>query len=196
MLRKTTLIAAALSMVSLPTFAGSPEPAPYEPVIAPAAPAAPASPDWSGFYAGAQLGFGDVNTSLPGVSGDDVIGGLTAGYDFDLGKYVVGFGADYDFADIGVSPTVDVENIFRLKMRSGIKTSPRGLLYITGGYAHLQTSGLGDEDGKFYGAGYEHFVTDNVTLGGEVLHHEFYDIGSTTTDADATTYQVRATFRF
>ncbi len=196
MFRNATLIAAALSTsVALPAFAGSPEPAVVEPTIIAAAPLAPVGPDWTGFYAGAQLGYANVDTNAAGVDGDDMIGGLTAGYDWDLGNYVVGVGTDYDFSDINLSPTNNLESIWRLKVRSGVKIG-NGLLYISGGYAHVDVSGLGDEGGTFYGAGYEHMFTPNISLGGEVLYHEFDNVGSTTTDVDATTYQVRATYRF
>ncbi|RKF13784.1 porin family protein [Roseovarius spongiae] len=195
MLRKTTALAAALATVALPAVAGNIEPAPVEPVIAPPAPAAPVSPNWTGFYAGGQLGFADVDTNLAGVDGDDMIGGLTAGYDYDLGDFVVGIGADYDFADVSLSPTLDVDSMWRLKMRSGVKIG-NGLLYLTGGYAQVDTNSIGSEDGKFYGAGYEHMIADKFTVGAEVLQNEFDNVGSTATDIDATTYQVRATFRF
>ncbi|QIE44899.1 porin family protein [Pseudohalocynthiibacter aestuariivivens] len=196
MFRKATLIVAALSTsVALPAFAGSPEPVVVEPAITPAAPVVAVGPDWTGFYAGAQLGYADVDTNVANVDGDDMIGGLTAGYDWDLGKYVVGVGADYDFADVGLSPTNSLDSIWRLKMRSGVKIGD-GLLYLSGGYAHVDTSGFGDEGGKFYGAGYEHMMTENISVGGEVLHHEFDNVGATANDVDATTYQVRATFRF
>jgi len=197
MFRKATLIAAALSTtVALPTFAGSPEPATTEPAIAPAAPVvANFGPDWTGFYAGGQLGYADIDSNVANLDGDDVIGGLTAGYDWDLGKYVVGVGADYDFADIGLSPTTNLDSIWRLKLRSGVKIG-NGLLYMTGGYAQVDVGGLGSEDGKFYGAGYEHMLTENISLGGEVLYHEFDNVGATATDIDGTTYQVRATYRF
>ena len=58
------------------------------------------------------------------------------------------------------------------------------------------TDNLGDEDGWFAGGGYEYLVTDNVSVGGEVLYHEFDDFDNSGTDVDATTVQARATFRF
>ena len=80
--------------------------------------------------------------------------------------------------------------MFRAKLRAGPKIG-RGLLYGTGGYAWADTDNIGSDDGWFIGAGYEHRVTDQFSLGGELLYHEF-DGG----DIDATTLQARATFRF
>ncbi|WP_320177333.1 outer membrane beta-barrel protein [Roseovarius pacificus] len=197
MLKQGSLIAASLALATGPAFAGSPvEPAP-DPVIATPAPApAPASPDWTGGYLGGQVGYGNADTNLPGVDGDGAIGGLTGGYDYDFGQWVIGGGLDYDWADISLGAgNPDLENIFRVKLRGGYKIG-NGLLYGTGGWAQADTDTLGDDDGYFVGAGYEHMVTQNFSLGGEALYHEFSNFGNTTTDLEATTVQVRGTFRF
>ena len=151
-------------------------------------------PDWTGAYGGLQLGYADVGSN-GAVNGDDWIAGFTGGYDYDLGNWVVGGGIDYDFADISLGGGLTLDSVFRAKLRGGYKIG-NGLLYGTGGYALADTNTLGSEDGYFVGAGYEYLVTDNLSLGGEVLYHEFDNYGSTATDVDATTYQARATFRF
>lgn len=197
MLKTTTALLAATAFLAAPALAGNvSEPAP-EPVIAtPVAPPAPATPDWTGFYAGGQIGYAWVDTDLAGIDGDDIIGGLILGYDYDLGNnWVIGAGLDYDFADIDLNGAASLENVFRAKLRGGYKIG-NGLLYGTGGYAWADTDNVGDEDGWFLGGGYEHMVTDNISLGGEVLYHQFDDFGNTGADVDATTLQVRAAFRF
>jgi len=156
------------------------------------------SPNWTGFYAGGQLGYANVDTDIANVDGDGFIGGLTAGYDYDLGNWVVGAALDYDWADVGLSnvPETTVDSIFRAKLRGGYKLG-NGLLYATGGYAMADTNNLGDEDGYFVGAGYEHLITESISLGGEVLYHEFDGFNTVpNTNVEATTVQVRATFRF
>jgi opacity protein-like surface antigen len=215
--------AAASALMAGTAFAGNVEPAPMEPVIAPAAAPVFTSPNWTGFYAGGQLGYGSVDADGAfsdndddddddlfefDSDGDGFIGGLTAGYDYDLGNFVVGAGVDYDFADIDVDGDdgdliigdefegATIESIFRAKLRGGYKLG-NGLLYATGGYAIADTDDLGDEDGYFVGGGYEHLITDNMSLGGEVLYHQFEGFGDFgDIDADVTTAQVRATFRF
>jgi len=194
MKRSLAILAAGATIAAAPALAGTLEqPAPEAPV----APAEPLdlSPDWTGFYGGAQLGFGDVDSNLPGVSGDDVIGGLTVGYDHDFGNWVAGGALDIDWADINIAPGVNVDQVFRAKLRGGYKIG-RGLLYATGGFANIDTSGLGDDDGYFIGGGYEHMVTDNISVGGEVLYHEVETFGATAADIEATTVQLRATYRF
>ncbi len=195
-MRKILTALAATTLGVTPALAGSPAPAPQDTTIAAAVPAPNYGPDWTGFYGGAQVGWGDVDTNVPGVSGDDMIGGLTFGYDHDLGDWVIGAGLDYDWADIGLAPGLSVDNIFRAKLRGGYKVG-NGLIYGTGGYANADTSTLGDEDGYFVGAGYEHLISDQFSVGGEVLWHEFDGFNTfPSTDVEATTVQVRGTFRF
>lgn len=196
MLKMTTALAAVTALLAAPAFAGNMvEPAP-EPEMLTYAPVAPASPNWTGFYVGGQIGYGWVDTDLPGVKGDDIIGGLVAGYDYDLGNnWVVGGGLDYDWADIKLAPGISVEEVFRAKLRGGYKIG-NGLLYGTGGYAWADTDNVGDGDGWLIGGGYEHMVSQNISLGAEVLYHEFNNFGTVKPDVDATTVQARATFRF
>ncbi|WP_338548829.1 outer membrane protein [Roseovarius phycicola] len=195
-MKKTpSIIAAALVLGAAPAFAGSATPAAPEPVIEQAAPVPFSSPDWTGFYGGAQLGYANIDTSAGGDD-DGFIGGLTAGYDFDLGQWVVGGGLDYDFADISIAGgAADLESVFRAKLRGGYKIG-NGLLYATGGYALADTNTLGSDDGYFIGAGYEYLINQSFSVGGEVLYHEFDNYNSSGVDVDATTVQVRGTFRF
>ena len=231
---------AASALLAGTAFAGNIEPAPMEPVIAPAPAPVFTTPNWTGFYAGGQLGYADIsgdglgfqgdrdgdgvddNVDANGnpipfafsANGDGMIGGLTLGYDYDLGNWVVGAGADYDWTDIslgnGSGFTVDpatnnviaygtkLESIWRAKLRGGYKIG-NGLLYATAGYAQADTKDFGNTDGYFVGAGYEHLITENISLGGEVLYHEFDDFDGVNVpdyDIEATTAQVRATFRF
>lgn len=195
MKRIFTLLAGASVVLAGPALAGSMDAPAEEAPITPAAPVVNTGPDWTGFYGGGQLGYANIDTSAPGVSGDDVIGGLTFGYDYDLGNWVVGGGLDYDWADVSLAPGTSLDNVFRAKLRGGYKLGD-GLLYGTGGYANADVSPLGDDDGYFIGAGYEHMIADNLSLGGEVLYHEFNNFAGTPTDVEATTVQVRGTFRF
>lgn len=195
MFRTLPILAASLGIAAAPALAGSIAPADPDPVIPAAVPVAPASPDWTGPYIGAQLGYGNVDTNIPGVDGDDFIGGIVAGYDYDFGQWVLGGGLDYDFADINLGGATKLENVWRAKLRAGYKVG-NGLAYATGGYANADTSTLGSDDGYFIGAGYEHLVGQNFSVGGEVLYHAFDSFNSTPIDVEATTVQLRGTFRF
>ncbi|GAW36926.1 hypothetical protein RA2_04001 [Roseovarius sp. A-2] len=188
MLKTTTALAAMTAFLAAPAFAGAlsePEPEPY---IAPVAVVAPASPNWTGFYFGGEVGYGDFDF---GPSDDGIIGGVILGYDYDLGNnFVVGGGLDYDFADID-----GLDEVFRAKLRGGYKIG-NGLLYGTGGYTFANTDNAGTDDGYVVGGGYEHMLTQNISVGGEVLYHDYGSFNNSGADLDGTTAQVRASFRF
>lgn len=194
MIRQVSLIAVA-SLVAAPALAGSLDPAPADQPVVQPAPAPDPRPDWTGFYAGGQLGWANVDTNAPGVDGDDITAGLTLGYDYDFGDFVLGAGIDYDMAEVGLAPGVELDSVFRAKLRGGLKFGP-SLTYLTGGYAEADISPLGSQDGYFVGVGYDYRVTEQWTVGFEGLYHEFDNIGGTPIDAEATTLNLRGTFRF
>lgn len=178
------------SLIAAPVLAGSPTPAPVEPAISTPV-AVPLTGDWTGGYVGGQIGYGKIGG---GASGDDAIGGLTMGYDYDFGTWVLGAGIDYDWSNIEAGGN-KLENMARLKLRAGYDLG-QGLLYATAGAVRADIETLGSDDGYFAGIGYEHMLTQNISLGGEVLYHDFGDFNGSGTDVDATTAQIRATFRF
>ena len=189
---KRSIAAAGLTvLMAAPAFAGSPDPAPAQPVVP--APAPAPAPQWQGGYVGAELGYANVDTNLAGVDDTGLIGGLFAGYDWQMGSTVFGVGADVDATDITLGGN-DVDSVARLKLRVGQEMGG-GLLYATAGGARAYTSGLGDDSGWFIGGGYETFVAENVTVGGELLYHEFDNFNGGP-DVDATTLQVRVAYRF
>ncbi|MEM9845560.1 MAG: outer membrane beta-barrel protein, partial [Pseudomonadota bacterium] len=154
------------------------------------------SPNWTGFWVGGQLGLASVGANQGFGDEEGFIAGLTAGYDYDFGTFVLGGGIDYDLTDTEIGNTgADLESVFRVRLRAGFEIG-RGLLYGTGGYAQADTDSLGSDDGYFLGAGYEYLVNPSFSYGGEVLFQEFSDYGNTPVDVDATTIQLRGTFRF
>ena len=156
--------------------------------------------DWTGFYAGAQLGYGQTDVDAPDatpVEPDDADGamyGVHAGYMYDLGSVVLGAELDYDATNIEFDdPAVEVDSVARAKLRVGYDAGD-WLPYVTLGAARL-TIDDSDTDGDFAGLGVAYRVSDNVLVGGEVLQHQFDDV-DTDTDVDATTASIRASFQF
>lgn len=197
-------LAAAVSLSAGAGLAGDmnePEttPAPAQPAPAPA----PVSMggDWTGFYAGGSLGYGDVSGDI--TIGDDVDGltyGAHAGYDYDLGNFVVGGEFEISGADISdesLTTALDVDSVTRLKVRAGYDAGAF-LPYATAGYAMLSTSGFIDDsdDGYFYGVGMDYKLRDNIRIGGELLQHEFDDYAGNGIDVEATTVSARMAFEF
>lgn len=202
-LYRIPLIAFAASAISLPALAGNPAPVPVDPVPAPVFDAAPAAPiyDWSGFFVGAQIGYGDLeaDTGAATLDDDGALYGLRAGYDYDFGPALVGGVLQYDASNLELDDGADgieLDSVLRLGARVGFD-SGRNLYYLTGGYANADTDAIGDSDGYFAGVGYEVFLTDRVTLGAEALYHEFDDFDDApTVDADATTVGLNVNYRF
>jgi len=183
----------ALAVVAGPALAGNPVPAAPEPApMAPPPVVSMAGGDWTGPYAGLQVGNASVEAD-GGNDGDDIIYGLHLGYDYDLGNFVLGGELEYDTGPVDIG-AADVDSVTRLKLRAGYDAG-NTLVYLTAGPARVDTS-LGDGDGWFAGLGLAYRVTDNWTVGGEYLVHEFDDIGGTGIDADADTISLRASFRF
>ena len=119
-------------------------PAPAPVAVAPAP--IPRGSDWTGFYAGGQLGYGQVETPAFSEDQDDLIYGLHAGYNYDLGNFVVGAEIDYDWTQIGDSGSgIDLDNVARLKLRAGYDAG-QFLPYITAGMAR----GLSPEEATRY----------------------------------------------
>ena len=196
MIRTNLIVAAGLTAaMAVPAFAGGVTATAVEPVTIVAA--APIGTDWTGPSVGVQLGYGDVSTSGPALDGDGVLLGLRAYYDYDFGDFIVGGGLQYDTADIDIGGVTTLDAVTRVGLRAGVDLG-RNWIYGTAGWAMAQTSNpaVGDSNGYFAGLGYEVMMTDNVSLGAELLYHNFDDFTLGTLEADATTASVSVNFRF
>lgn len=188
------LIATAITAVAAPAIAGNVKPVVVEPVVAAPAPVV-VTHDWTGAYGGIQLGFGELDVS--GGTADDrdgLIGGFHLGYDYDFGNYVLGVNGDYNIADTDV----DGAALGRLKVRGGFDFG-QGLLYATGGMAFgkAEIGGVKRTDtGWVAGVGYEHMMTNNISVGGEILYHDFQDFDNSGKDISGTTFQAKVSYRF
>lgn len=199
---KTALTAAFLATVAAPAaFAGNVAPAPVDPVVPAPVAAVPvvSTQDWTGAYGGVQLGYGDIETESPKTSGEDAIYGLRGGYDYDFGNWVAGGMISYDAGDISLGNQANLDGLMHLGGRVGYDAGPT-LIYGTGGYAKAFTSSdaidPGDSNGYYLGLGLETLVTDNVSVGGEINYNKFDDFDSGSFEAEATTLNIFANYRF
>lgn len=192
MTAKTLTAALTATLLSTPLMAGSMDPATPEPQ--PMQPVTPApvmvGGDWTGPYAGVQIGNLNVDDD---VEGDDMIYGLHAGYDYDFGRFVMGGEIDYDTGPVDLGGP-DLDDVTRLKLRAGYDLG-QALVYATAGGARINTD-VGDATGAFGGLGMAYKVTERIDIGAELLTHRFEDIGDTNLDADANSINLRASFRF
>jgi outer membrane immunogenic protein len=168
---------------------------------------------WTGVYIGVQGGYGNADHklsveaynaeesavlgSLDGLNSRGFIGGGRIGYDFQLGRFVAGPFADYNFSNIdselkigSQSATVEKGDEWTLGGRAGLLVTPATLIYGLVGYTQtnyaLHASGagkLGDQDfkGLTGGAGIETALTKNLFIGLE-YQHTWYD-GETIADS-------------
>jgi outer membrane immunogenic protein len=154
---------------------------------------------WTGFYVGANgvYGWGDVRGPNNGVFGSPSggMGGITAGYNYQISQFVVGLEGDFDWGDISENKTLaggdfskyHVSDFATVRGRAGVAMD-RALLYVTGGYAggQIRTT-LVDaaipaaftnsswQSGYAVGAGIEYAFTNNISAKAEYL---FSSLGS------------------
>jgi outer membrane immunogenic protein len=163
---------------------------PYQPRAAVYSPAS--AFNWSGFYAGANVGYGwaDMTAGGPTQRLQGLLGGVQAGYNYDLGGVVLGIEADLQLSGVRYSETAgaatgtfSVDQFGTLRGRVGL-AADRFLPYVTGGLAvannHISINGGGanyDESkvsvGWTIGGGVEFAATDNITLKAEYLYADF-----------------------
>lgn len=196
----------AFAMAPLAAAAGgyvAPAPAPAPVPVAPA----PISYDWTGAYGGVQLEYGSVTADdaagAEAAEGTGALYGVFGGYRYDFGDIVVGAEVDLNLADITLESPAgadigSLDSVHRLGLEVGYDAGP-ALLYGTVGAAQASAEIGGvdyDDTGYFFGVGVDYLVTDNITVGAELLQHEFEDFDTTGLDVSATTFGINAAFRF
>jgi outer membrane immunogenic protein len=198
-------------------------------VLEPAPVMAP-SIDWSGFYAGVHGGYGWADTDAEFTNGipgavdldlDGFFGGGQVGYNFVFGSgLLLGVEADFSFADINGSDTVDIgpgdttvsmdiNSMASVRGRVGFAMD-RFLPYVTAGWAWADVDRsnswtgetLGENyDGWTVGAGFQYAINTNWSAG---LEYRYTDFGSQTfeasngfdTEADLELHTVRFTLNY
>lgn len=199
MMKFAMLIGAGL--LAAPAFAGSLDQPVTEPAIEAVPQIAPVNTggDWTGAYAGVQLGFGKVTSTGTALEGQGALGGVHAGYNHDFGKLVLGGEVDWDKAKADLSSGAGtLESIARLKLKAGADLG-RVMVYGTAGVAQANATVGGaslSDTGVFGGLGLDYALSDKWVVGGEVLRHNFGNFDSSGIDLNATTVTARASLKF
>ncbi|MBV0890389.1 porin family protein [Paracoccus sp. Z118] len=203
MIRTSFLAAAALAGTATIAAAGG--------YVAPVVEAEPAAPivvapvtptlDWTGFYAGAQIG--KVDGEIEGV--DDYDGkhfGVHAGYLRDFGRFVGGAELSYDkLDDLEVdNSTIDGDgDLIRAKLLAGYDAG-RILPYATIAVSHLDVdfNGFSDSETGFgYGVGVKFAVSPRFLVGAEWMRNDFeFSEAGTDFDIEADTFSINASYKF
>ena len=191
------LIATLLAGVATSAFAADLPARKSAPAPAPIPYAAPFS--WTGFYVGVNGGFGAGsfrgfgNTEFGDPSGGFV--GGTAGYNYQIGQFVIGAEATLDWADLsksqsfadGSTSKATVDSLGNVLARAGF-AADRALFYVAGGYAGGQVhanffdaplatsfSNSSWQNGYSVGGGIEYAFTNNISLKAEYLFTQLSD---------------------
>jgi outer membrane immunogenic protein len=143
---KKTVLAAAFVMVSAPAFAADLAPFHSQNVVVPAA-----AYDWTGVYVGVNAGggFGGNATGQLGPfifkgAANGFLGGATVGYNYQIGRFVIGAEGDFDWSNLGNKAGI-FGGLFTLKTKANWLATARArvgwtpwdtaLVYVTGGAA-------------------------------------------------------------
>lgn len=203
-MKRIAALLGASTLLAVPAFAGGLEQPVVEAEVVPAPVAIVAQPsaDWSGFYAGANIGYGKLKGDLAGAEvadADGAIGGVQAGYRWDFGQTVLGVEAAYSGSNVEDSATgVELKNKADLKLQLGYDLG-QSLVYGTVGASRAKisdgTTSVSDT-GWVAGLGYDYALTEQWTVGGEYLYHKYDDFNDSGVDIDGSTVALRANFKF
>lgn len=181
--------AAVLGMVASTAVAGGYSksgPATAEPMVqAASSPMIAPRFNWTGPYAGAAIGYGQMKLS----GGGDIDNGAAAlfgGYRYDTGNAVLG-------AELSVVPTTfgsatlpngdEIKGGASLMLTAGLPISAdaRTLAYIGAGPTVVRTSGVGGSKtstGATLGLGIDHMLTESTMLRGAVTYSAINDVSN------------------
>jgi len=145
--------------------------------------AAPESFDWTGFYLGGHVGYGEADLqgdwcpsecefSMGDLDMSGFLGGAQAGYNWQMDSLVLGIEGDISFpawsdtqgncdGDCTSNGTANIDALASIRARLGVAFMERGLLYATGGLAYA--------DGEFTGYCAEACGSQNLNAWGGVF---------------------------
>lgn len=218
---KKILLAGALALIAAPALAADlPR---RTAAMAPAPVYAAPIFTWSGFYVGAQAGYGwgkdkaSFGATAVSTSPDGILGGVHAGYNWQSGSFVYGLEGDIEYANQKDKKTIaditynsKIGTSGSLRLRAGYAFD-RTLLYVTGGLAGADikhtvlnagatTKNSGVEYGWTVGAGLEHAFTQNWSARVEYRYSDFGTSkwAANVNKADTTDHTVRVglSYRF
>ena len=113
--------------------------------------------DHGGFKVGAVAGYDVINLEVGGVSGNDsgVVYGVTAGYDIQSGKGIIG--AEVEVTDTSISDGVGNAGLdLYAGLRLGYEMDANDLIYLKAGYSNVDVDLSDNLEGVRVGAGFEH----------------------------------------
>jgi len=207
---------AALGLVAAGAASAADLPSRKGPVAAPVY--MPPAFSWTGFYVGANAGYGWGNVNANGWANvgdlDGFVGGGQVGYNYQMGQFVLGLEADLQGADLSSGNNlglvrVKTDYFGTVRARVGVAFD-RFMPYITGGWAYgnvkssIPAIGFSSDrshtGGFAVGGGLEYAVTNNIIAGVEYL---YVDLGeknilgaNTKVGTDFSVVRARLSYKF
>lgn len=207
---------AALGLVAAGAASAADLPSRKGPVAAPVY--MPPAFSWTGFYVGANAGYGWGNVNANGWANvgdlDGFVGGGQIGYNYQMGQFVLGLEADLQGADLSSGNNLGLLNVKTdyfgtVRARVGVAFD-RFMPYITGGWAYgnvkssIPAIGFSSDrshtGGFAVGGGLEYAVTNNIIAGIEYL---YVDLGeknilgaNTKVGTDFSVVRARLSYKF
>jgi outer membrane immunogenic protein len=146
---------------------------------------------WTGFYAGLNAGviFGDYTKLGTPLNPDPAFtGGAQLGYNYQIGQFVAGLEADYNYSGLrgrgliaAANTRGELNSFGTIRGRLGVAFD-RALVYGTGGWAfgnnELKTAVRSDDkwhNGYAIGGGLEYAFTQNISAKAEYIFMKFED---------------------
>lgn len=111
--------------------------------------------DNGGFYVAGVAGYDDVAINDPAGGDDGFVYGVTAGYDIDTGKTILGVEAEVtetEVADIVGGGGLDLYAGLRL----GYEADDNDIIYLKAGYSRVDLDAFDNLEGARLGVGVEH----------------------------------------
>ena len=201
---KKLALAALVSAVAAPAaFAGNVAAPVIEPAPAPVTYVAPIASPWTGFYGGAQVGYGDFSAGRGWGDSDGAVYGLHAGYNYGFTNgWVLGGELTYDFSDVSGTnadrSSIDQGDSYAAKLKVGYAPA-NWLFYGTAGWSRTEfTVGRDDykDNGWVAGVGADYLYDTNWVVGVEALYHDYSDFDGSRVDIDGYTLKAKLSYNF
>ena len=165
--------------------------------------------DWTGIYAGASLAYGDGDIDY-WDDNYDIDGGLAGafmGFNHDFGQTVVGVEAAFHGAAVsGLSDGDEdyrVQSVIDVHVRAGYDGGDWLLYALAGGSVSTWKASDNESYTEFginVGAGVEAMVTENISVGLELVHRfgtgSYDQVGYNGSNVDLTTVSLRSAWHF
>lgn len=197
-MKKILLTASVMTVIGGAAFAGGFNKPVVESNPVPAMAPAPVAQDadWTGFYLGADVGYGKPNGEL---KTDGALGGVNAGYLWDFnGSYVLGGEIGYNAAHMDQGADGKLKNMTDVKLIGGVPVG-NWLPYATVGASYVKADLAGDDHSDtvpMIGVGVKYALDNNWSVGSEIDYRKGHDFDSTGDSLNLTSIAATVSYRF